>query len=975
MFKRTLTGVTDAAAPIPAGNVKNATVDLPPGFVGNPTAVPYCPSEALRQTPAQCPPETQVGTAYLVTFGLQFQTETDPVFNVAPRKGKTAEFVIPSAGNFTNIPIVADVRTDRDFSVTTLSQQIPSGYALFSTAITLWGIPWDHSHDNFRGYPLAQQQPYDASWGPIKPFLSVQTECTGSSVSTLLTVNPWEHPEVDRSYASTAPLVTGCDKVGFAPTASFDATSKSPDSSTGLDVKIAVPQNNDPPDAVALEPDSSTGAPAYWRSDAGLATSHLKRAVVVLPDGLTVNPSAAAGLEGCDDAQIGYHPSDGTFTDDDPFDSQGDECPAGSRIGSADIVTPLLKEHLAGDVVLGSPKSTDPMSGEMFRLFLVVRNEDRGLIAKIYGSAVADPLTGRLTATFDNNPRVPFSTLHLELKGGDRGILATPPTCGSKTTEAMFSPWTATGAGGGTPVATDSSFTVEGNCRREFGPTLAAGMSTAAAGRVGQFVFGFSRTDGQQWLTGLTASLPSGLLASTRGVPLCEALDAAAGSCPEGSRIGSVDAGAGSGVPFFLEKKGTAYLTVGYKGCPYGISVVVPVEAGPFRGAYGLGNIVVRQAVCVDPVDAHVTVVSDPFPTIWHGIPLRIRQVTVNVNREAFMVNPTSCTGKRVMAAFRSSEGAIATSSSAFQAVGCAALPFVPKLSMQLLDKKETHDGGHPGLEAVVTQQPGEAGIRSAKVTLPLSLALDPDNAESDALCEYADGLKVNCPPSSIIGRATAVSPLLNKPLTGNVYFVKNVRFNAKGQAIRTLPTLLIPLRGEIAVDLRATSDVEKNRLVNTFAAVPDAPISTFHLTLFGGKHGILQVTHDQDICRGNQVAYVDTDAQSGKRHDFNVSMARPCPKAKGPKFSKATANGNTVKVSVTVPAAGVVTIREKNGRLVKARKKVTKAGTVRFALKTTKSGVRSLGRHRRLTVKLAIAFKPTVGRATSASRTTILRK
>ena len=105
----------------------------------------------------------------------------------------------------------------------------------------------------------------------------------------------------------------------------------------------------------------------------------------------------------------------------------------------------------------------------------------------------------------------------------------------------------------------------------------------------------------------------------------------------------------------------------------------------------------------------------------------------------------------------------------------------------------------------MLTQGPDQANLRSAQVKLPLSLALDPFNAQSDDLCEFEAGQRVDCPPSSIVGQAIAYTPVLNRPLEGPVHFVKNVRIDPKtGRTIRTLPTLLIPLRGEVALDLRA---------------------------------------------------------------------------------------------------------------------------------------------------------------------------
>jgi hypothetical protein len=127
-------------------------------------------------------------------------------------------------------------------------------------------------------------------------------------------------------------------------------------------------------------------------------------------------------------------------------------------------------------------------------------------------------------------------------------------------------------------------------------------------------------------------------------------------------------------------------------------------------------------------------------------------------------------------------------------------------------------------------------------VTLPKSLALDPANA--NGLCEYAEAIKVdpNCPKGSIVGKARARTPILGTALTGPVYFAKNVRVTSTGATVRTLPMLVIPLRGEgVKLNLRGTTAVSpSSKLVTTFAAVPDAPVSRFDLKIAGGKRGIL---------------------------------------------------------------------------------------------------------------------------------------
>ena len=71
----------------------------------------------------------------------------------------------------------------------------------------------------------------------------------------------------------------------------------------------------------------------------------LQSAQVSLPEGMTLNPSAAHGLEGCSDAQIGLG-TDNTI-----------ECPAGSEIGTVAVDAPGIPNgSLAGEVYLGAPE-------------------------------------------------------------------------------------------------------------------------------------------------------------------------------------------------------------------------------------------------------------------------------------------------------------------------------------------------------------------------------------------------------------------------------------------------------------------------------------------------------------------------------------------------------------------------------------------------------------------------------------------
>jgi hypothetical protein len=128
-------------------------------------------------------------------------------------------------------------------------------------------------------------------------------------------------------------------------------------------------------------------------------------------------------------------------------------------------------------------------------------------------------------------------------------------------------------------------------------------------------------------------------------------------------------------------------------------------------------------------------------------------------------------------------------------------------------------------------------------------------------------GGPVACPANSIVGTATADTPLLSQPLTGRVYLV---------QGATVLPTLLIPLRGQIAIDLRAKTSISNGKLITTFAGIPDAPVSKLALTFTGGPRGILTVSGK--VCGAAQKASSHMVAQSGETKTSQITVHTPCP-------------------------------------------------------------------------------------------------
>jgi hypothetical protein len=878
--------------------VKSTFVDSPPGFVGNPAVAARCAMEQLEAS--ACPASSQVGTVELTVIG---QTTTWPLFNMVPERGYPAQFAFRFASTATVVLYPRLRPRTGNYGITVASPGI-AGIGISGIKVVLYGVP--SQRNGTGGAPL--------------PFLSNPGDCLVAEPVTNVFADSWPDPARTlpsgaadfgfpdlsdptwKTASAVAPAATGCDNPALAsqfepsldmrPTPGTGTTQA--DAPSGYTVDLDFPQAaNDPTDSSSLADPSVPLAPP------------LKDATVTLPEGVAVSPSAADGLDGCTDIGAGDQVH---YDTTDPV-----TCPNASKIGSVVATSPLLAERdPASDEVIGAdpvggsvfvisphPGDLDPSGGRdgLFRLLIQVDSRELGVNVKIPGVVTADKDTGRLTARFEDNPQLPAKSLRLSFKPGSRAALANPATCTTATTNGVFTPWSRGGTRddgvqvAGTPDATSSSsFDVSWDgtgagcpATLPFSPGLDAGLVDAQGGGSSPFVFDLNRGDRQDVIDGLDVSLPGGLLGAVKNVELCSDAAADAGSCPAGSRVGSATVAAGPGsTPFYLRDQPVS-LTGPYKGAPYGLAVAVHAAAGPFD----LGTVVVRQALHVDPNTAKVTVKSDPLPTIRDGVPFRVRRVHVVIDRPGFMRSPTSCKAKTIATSVSSAGGQTAGLSTPLQATGCSKLAFKPKLALALTGRKQTRTGKHPGLKATVTQRSGEAGIQKVEVRLPKSLALDPSNAQ--ALCEFADGTKDDlenrCPKGSIVGRAKATSPLLKKPLAGNVYFVKNVRIDPKtGNQIRTLPMIIVALRGEIDINLRGeSSTTNSGKLVNTFDNVPDAPVSSFNLNINGGNTGILAVTRTRkgkiNLCAGRHVAEADIDGHNSRSSDLDIGMKTPCSK------------------------------------------------------------------------------------------------
>jgi hypothetical protein len=333
--------------------------------------------------------------------------------------------------------------------------------------------------------------------------------------------------------------------------------------------------------------------------------------------------------------------------------------------------------------------------------------------------------------------------------------------------------------------------------------------------------------------------------------------EAASPSCPPESLVGSAAITLGSGPEPLRIESGKAFLAGPYRGAPLSLVVITPATAGPFD----LGTVVVRVALYLDPKTAQVTTSTDPIPHVYGGALLDIRSVSVKIDRPQFTLNPTNCSafnfegtlhGGGANPADPASFSSV-SATSPFQVSGCEKLGFKPTLYLRTF-------GGltrpkKPKLRAILVARPGDANISRAQVTLPKALILE--QANIGQVCTRVQFAAHECPAGSVYGFAEATTPLLDGPLKGPVYLRSNPEHE--------LPDLVAALHGQVDVELSGVTDTTKNgRLRNTFEMVPDVPVSTFTLTVRGGKRGLLVST--RNLCRHKLFSRVEFNGQNGAR-------------------------------------------------------------------------------------------------------------
>ena len=831
---------TEANGTLPATS-RDISVALPPGLLADPSALPKCNAAELTATDVEdksnvagCPQDAQVGITEVLLFkGDTAIAFTEPVYNMVAPGGDA----VARLGFMAYIyPVFIDghLRSDDDYGVTVTVQGASSLIPLLSASTTIWGVPAAESHDaqritpyesiNSNGVPQTLTGKRQSGLVPA-PFTINPTDC-GGMLQVKVTAKSYAQPDQPSESNAWLPPVTGCGQLTFEPTMSVVPTASAAASPSGLNVDLALPQ------------DETVG---------GLATSQIEEARVSLPKGMTVAAGVADGLRACSAAEAGYM-SAGTVA----------HCADAAKLATAEIDVPVLERPLRGAVYQRSPTE-----GDLFRIWLIA--DDLGAHVVLPGVLKIDRQDGRIASAFVDLPRAPLRELVFHFFGGPRGPLATPRHCGSYSTRYELTPYS-----GGIPLAGDAPMEIDHGCDTGgFDPQLGGGAANPLAGAFSAFVTKLTRESGEQDIAGLSITPPAGVLAKLAGVPLCEGPDTQTGECPTATRIGAITVSSGPGPnPLWLPQPGktptAVYLSGPYRGAPYSLVIKIPAQAGPFD----LGTVVNRAAVYVDPVTLRLTVRSDPLPQFLEGVPASLRTVHVDINRPNFTLTPTNCRVGGIESELRSTQGAVARPSERFEVGGCRGLGFGPRVSLRL--RGGTSRGSFPVLRAVYRARSGDSNLRRIVLRLPHSEFIEQGHFRT--ICTRVQYAAHACPKGSIYGHIRVFTPLLSQPLKGPVYL---------RSSNHELPDIVFALHGKVDAEVTVRIDSVHGRLRATIANAPDVMLDKVVLNMQGGHKGL--VVNSTDICRERHRAEVKFVGHNGRNLSRHPVLRGACRRSRHP--------------------------------------------------------------------------------------------
>jgi hypothetical protein len=453
-------GVTGDPATTPdwRSSLESLVVDIPPGLVGNPNAIPFderCPMQTFLT--GLCPESATVGEFTIKTVIMGYEEDPD--------------FYPPEIGDdYIGATITPRLR-NQGFTRVSLLQSSPEVPAL----IGVYVLPWFQlggpiltvlkiEPDTNGDLRLRTTTPDDITdrlisrptddppntvmarlridrmtlklWGRLKngrAFMTNPTSCR------LWTSKIWARANLDNGNLDSDPLGQGSPQF-----AEGNETSIVPDCTNQEDVPFPIKG-----DVSISTPDRNT-SPAFdftidnpgVQSDGEDVASSPRKIVTTIPAAINVDVGQLGRV-----CQVA--------------DFDADTCPATSRVGSVKIETPLLLPGLSGDVYLVKQAGSGGLPDLGLRMRGAISFTQRG-VNKYVGADF-----NQIQTTFDEIPQIGFSKLTFHLDGGPDGLLRSA-ACPSmnKTPKAStftyeFTAWNGARATSTTPLNMANCFGVQ----------------------------------------------------------------------------------------------------------------------------------------------------------------------------------------------------------------------------------------------------------------------------------------------------------------------------------------------------------------------------------------------------------------------------------------------------------------------------------------------------------------------------------
>jgi hypothetical protein len=940
-FELKTEGTFPDAKPVGGAAVNHVRVDVAKGLATSPVAVPMCSLAEFGETEAiptsglylapKCKSETEIGTEQVTIYNKELEEKAG--FGDLPLAGKVYNLVQPAKlASYYGVALAFPKALTEAKGLGTEQYYLHS----FVKGSVEWGkqaagTDQGDYHDYFEvevnpADPLISSRQVLFGTAGNGAFITNGTSCPGDD-TTYVTLKDTESAVTRREYTTRVGLL-GCKgeenalhekflELPFAPTFTLSSSSTLSDQPNAITTELAVPHN-----------------------PKGIDSSQVKTASVTLPEGMTLNPPAARGLEVCTKTQAQIN-----------SEEFGTKCPAGSEIGTVTLEVPTLPAgSLTGSVYLGGPES-GPITGPPYTIYVVANSERYGVSVRLKGEVVPNAATGQLTTIFNENPEQPFSALILHFNRGKLTSVANPLICGTPMGSSSFVPTSGSPASQSAP-AFGASVT---GCAASvaFAPTQSTASVPNTGGSESNFIFTLKRPEGQQYVEKLTTTLPPGVVGKIPSVTQCTEAQANAtqesgNGCPAASLIGSVNVTSGSGEP--VSFAGNVYLTEKYAGAPYGLAFKVPVEVGPFK----FTEEVTRATISVNQSTARVTVAAK-LPTIKDGIPIRLRSMTVDVDRPNYILNPTNCGEFKTESVATSALGTVNKEVfSPFQVEGCGALPFKPGFTASTSGKASKPNGA--SLVTTMTSTPGQSNIKSVLVQLPKQLPSRLTTLQKACILKTFEENPFNCSKESMVGTATAATPVLPNVMKGPAILVSH--------AGEEFPSLELVLEADgVRVIVEGKTHIKNGITTTNFAATPDVPVSSITVSLPLGPFSALALERPgkTNLCTEKLVMPTTITGQNGVVVKQNTAIA---PTECGVQILKQKVKGNAVEVTVETYAAGRVSLS--GSGLTTTRKTYTGAKkSVTIKVPLSRGG---RGRRRPFTIKVRAGFTPTQKGAKTSS-------